>query len=108
MSSTGSGVRRRRRGYAPEPEDAHRGFINPTPQHQEEAGADREMAGAARAVTSGTATEEQAGVSKTPPRLGPTRSGGAAGWAADDPVGAVATVRGAGKPADGSTPRRFS
>jgi hypothetical protein len=43
-----------------EPEDAHRGWIAPTPADTREAVADREMADAERAVAEGTASGEQA------------------------------------------------
>jgi hypothetical protein len=43
-----------------EPEDARRGYIAPTPKDADEAGADRDMAAAERAVAQGAANEEQA------------------------------------------------
>ncbi|MEJ2886552.1 hypothetical protein [Actinomycetospora aeridis] len=52
-----------------EPEDAHRGWVAPTPADADEAAADRAMAAAERAVASGTATDEQ--------RAGVDRMGGA-------------------------------
>jgi len=42
-----------------EPEDAHRGWVAPTPKDTEEAGVDRAMADAERAVAAGTATDDQ-------------------------------------------------
>jgi hypothetical protein len=44
---------------ATEPEDAHRGWIAPTPADADEARADRAMAAAERAVAAGTATDDQ-------------------------------------------------
>ena len=43
-----------------EPEDAHRGYIAPTPADADEARADRDMAAAERAVAQGAASPEQA------------------------------------------------
>ncbi|MDD7941471.1 hypothetical protein PHK61_23900 [Actinomycetospora lutea] len=42
-----------------EPEDAHRGWVAPTPADADEAAADRAMAAAERAVAQGTATDDQ-------------------------------------------------
>ena len=42
-----------------EPEDAHRGWVAPTPADGDEAATDRAMAAAERAVASGTATDDQ-------------------------------------------------
>jgi hypothetical protein len=42
-----------------EPEDAHRGWVAPTPADAAEAAADRAMAAAERAVATGTATDDQ-------------------------------------------------
>lgn len=42
-----------------EPEDAHRGWVAPTPADADEAAADRAMAAAERAVAEGTATDDQ-------------------------------------------------
>lgn len=42
-----------------EPEDAHRGWVAPTPADAVEAAADRAMAAAERAVAEGTATDDQ-------------------------------------------------
>ena len=47
-------------GRATEPEDAHRGYVAPTPADADEARADRQMADAERAVAQGAASEEQA------------------------------------------------
>lgn len=47
-------------GRTAEPEDAHRGYIAPTPGDADEARADRDMAEAERAVAQGAASEEQA------------------------------------------------
>ena len=47
-------------GRITEPEDAHRGWIAPTPGDADEARADREMAAAERAVAQGAASPEQA------------------------------------------------
>lgn len=44
---------------ADEPEDAHRGWVAPTPADAEEAALDRAMAEAERAVAEGTATDDQ-------------------------------------------------
>ncbi|WP_285653040.1 hypothetical protein [Actinomycetospora sp. NBRC 106375] len=43
----------------PEPEDARRGWVAPTPADADEAAIDRAMAEAERAVAEGTATDEQ-------------------------------------------------
>jgi len=42
-----------------EPQDAHRGWIAPTPADADEAAADRAMAEAERAVAEGTASDDQ-------------------------------------------------
>jgi hypothetical protein len=42
-----------------EPEDAHRGWVAPTPADAAEAAMDRAMADAERAVAEGTASDEQ-------------------------------------------------
>lgn len=42
-----------------DPQDAHRGWVSPTPSDVREAVADREMADAERAVAEGTATAGQ-------------------------------------------------
>ncbi|MEJ2863429.1 hypothetical protein [Actinomycetospora flava] len=42
-----------------EPEDAHRGWVAPTPSDAEEAAIDRAMAAAERAVAEGSATDDQ-------------------------------------------------
>jgi hypothetical protein len=42
-----------------EPEDARRGWVNPTPADTDEAALDRAMAAAERAVAAGTATDDQ-------------------------------------------------
>jgi hypothetical protein len=47
---------KRRQG---EPEDAHRGWVAPTPADADEAVTDRAMAEAERAVAEGTASEDQ-------------------------------------------------
>jgi hypothetical protein len=47
-------------GRSTEPEDAHRGYVAPTPADVDEARADRDMADAERAVAQGVASEEQA------------------------------------------------
>lgn len=44
---------------ANEPEDAHRGWVAPTPADAEEAVTDRAMAAAERAVADGSATDDQ-------------------------------------------------
>jgi hypothetical protein len=44
---------------AGEPEDAHRGWVAPTPADADEAALDRAMAAAERAIAEGTATDEQ-------------------------------------------------
>jgi hypothetical protein len=49
-----------RAGRPVEPEDAHRGQVNPLPGDADEARADREMADAERAVAQGAASPEQA------------------------------------------------
>jgi hypothetical protein len=47
-------------GRSTEPEDAHRGYVAPTPADADEARADRDMAAAERAVAQGAASPEQA------------------------------------------------
>jgi hypothetical protein len=42
-----------------EPEDAHRGWVAPTPADAAEAAVDRAMAAAERAVADGTASDDQ-------------------------------------------------
>ncbi|GAA4911922.1 hypothetical protein EV188_103175 [Actinomycetospora succinea] len=42
-----------------EPEDAHRGWVAPTPADADEAAVDRAMADAERAVAEGGATDDQ-------------------------------------------------
>lgn len=42
-----------------QPEDAHRGVVNPFPADVDEAAADRELADAERAVVVGAASDEQ-------------------------------------------------
>jgi hypothetical protein len=42
-----------------EPEDAHRGWVAPTPADAAEAATDRAMADAERAVAEGTASDDQ-------------------------------------------------
>jgi hypothetical protein len=42
-----------------EPDDAHRGWVAPTPADAVEAAADRAMAAAERAVVDGSATDDQ-------------------------------------------------
>jgi hypothetical protein len=58
MASTSNGSSEA--GRTVEPQDARRGFVNPTPGDVDEARADREMAEAERAVAQGEASTEQA------------------------------------------------